>query len=335
MTTLVALSTKDAIVMGCDSLASETHPFVSVYDLVEFFDINNNFNLKLNKRGKPLLKNFDQIYNITQPIPYDHMTHVSKLFSLYPLEMGVMMAGIVSIGDRTVKNLIAEFKKSDPAFNVKSRTTNYTVNSVATRLLQFIMSYYDREHQPDRAKPELELIIAGYDKRKQIPSILRIKVHENKIEPTVNDFGIVFGAQMREIQRIVFGTDPTNKIKIAIRGEKLLEKYHRLLSKHLKANNISINLPRPSVYANKLFFFDNWDLDGFEADWDDFSEQNAIECVDFFTNIMIKSQQFSSRLPTVGGEVHIALITKSEGFKFISREELRHGEHIVEISGGP
>ena len=46
-------------------------------------------------------------------------------------------------------------------------------------------------------------------------------------------------------------------------------------------------------------------------------------------NIMIKSQQFSEGMPTVGGEVHIALITKSAGFRFISREEYCHEEHYI------
>ena len=76
-------------------------------------------------------------------------------------------------------------------------------------------------------------------------------------------------------------------------------------------------------------FSDGWELDGFNANWGDFSEQNAIECVDFFVNIMTKSQQFSEGMPTVGGEVHIALITKVKGFQFIPKEEFNHGGHFI------
>ena len=76
-------------------------------------------------------------------------------------------------------------------------------------------------------------------------------------------------------------------------------------------------------------FSGGWDLEGFNANWGDFSEQNAIECVNFFVNIMIKSQQFSYGMPTVGGEVHIALITKKDGFRFISKEEYHHEGHFV------
>ena len=37
MTTLVALSTKDSLVMGCDSLGTVTTPAVNPWDLRSFF----------------------------------------------------------------------------------------------------------------------------------------------------------------------------------------------------------------------------------------------------------------------------------------------------------
>ena len=63
---------------------------------------------------------------------------------------------------------------------------------------------------------------------------------------------------------------------------------------------------------------------------EEFSEQNAIDCVDFFLRIMIESQSVSSRLPTVGGNVHIAVIRK-DGFHPVSKEVWRHGSYEVNI----
>lgn len=337
MTTLVALSTKDALVMGCDSLASATAPFIDPSDLMQFFDSDNEFTLRLDDNGQPLLQSFEQVYVQARHIPFDHMTHVSKLFSLAPLEMGVMTAGAVSIGDRTVKSLINEFKTRDNAFNQKRRPTNYTVRSIGQRLLNFIDDFYVNEYSENMDKPELELIIGGYDKQKQTPSIYRIKLPECEVEDTIGDnFGIVFGGQMREIQRIVFGCDYDNKNKILFRSVELLHRYRELLSTSLNSHGITAELPPPEDFAEQLSIYsDGWDLDGFIAEWGDFSEQNAIECVDFFIDIMIKSQQFSSRLPTVGGEVHIALVTKTDKFRFVSREELRHKEHVISISEQP
>lgn len=332
MTTLVALSTKDALVMGCDSLGSVSKDLVDPHDLVDFFDPQDDWKLKKDSDGNPLLKDIGQITELTESIPYDHMTHVTKLCSLDPLPMGIMTAGVTSIGDRTIRSLLSEFKQNDRAFSTKRAPTNYTVRSIGDRIKQFIYQRYQAEYPEDRFRPALEFIIGGYDKQSPIPSIYRIYIEKNELKESIRDFGIVFGGQMQEIQRIVFGSDIHNKYKIIDRSNYLLNKYHELLSRHLQDRGISEQLPQADTYGDVLrFFSDDYDLDGFDARWGDFSEQNAIECVDFFINIMVKSQQFSSRIPTVGGDIHIALITKEKGFRYISGEELQHGEHFVEL----
>lgn len=331
MTVLVALGTKDSLVMGCDSLGSTTKRLVDPFDLLHYFNHKDEFKLKLDKEGKPTLSNFSDIYNKAQIVPFNHMTHMTKIFSLEPLKMGIMTTGIVSIGERTIKSLISEFKSKEKAFSSKVRTTNYTVNSISKRLLTFINKNYLKIYGDKNIKPVLELMVGGYDKQKQIPSIYRIYVHENKTEEAIKDFGIAFGGQMQEIQRIVFGTDVANKMKIVDRMINRLNLYHSLLEDFFKKNKIAVKIPKPIEFKKELNPSEDWDLDGFDANWGDFSEQNAIECVNFFVNIMIKSQQFSNSMPTVGGNVHIALITKEKGFRFISREEYEHEGYMTPI----
>jgi hypothetical protein len=226
MTTLVALSTKDSLVMGCDSLASVTKPLVDPWDLREFFD--DDFKIKTDAEGKPILNSFMQIYDKKREIPSDHMTHVSKLFSLKPLPMGIMIAGITSIGNRTIKSLISEFKRTDKAFIGERLPTNFTTRSIGERIKQFIWKHYSNEYPEDGARPPLEFLIGGYDKQSPIPSIYRIYIHKNELKATIKDFGIVFGGQMQEIQRIVFGSDIENKYKMIDRSALLLSTYHEL-----------------------------------------------------------------------------------------------------------
>lgn len=326
MTTLVALNTKDALVMGCDSLGSMMKKLVDPYSLIgDFFDPKNNWKLKVDKNGKPILKEYNDIYKKSQLIPYDQMTHVTKMFSLSPLEMGVMVSGITSIEDRTIKSLINEFKSNETAFNEKVRPTNYTVKSIGTKLLSYIYKFYKKAFLSKSIPgPPLEFMIGGYDKQKRIPTIYRIYVDRNKLELPIKYFGIVFGGQMLEIQRIVFGIDPWNVAKLIARVNELFDKYHDFLQDFLKKLGITVEIPLANTYKDELNLLNNWEFDGFIANWGDFSEQNAIECVNFFVEIMIRSQQFSSMMPTVGGSVHIGLITKEEGFRFISREEYEH-----------
>lgn len=331
MTTLVALATKDAIVMGCDSLGTVTKDLVDPFDLVhDFFDPENDWNLKTDGEGKPILKSFGDIYKKAQQIPYNQMTNVGKMISLKPLAMGIMTTGIDSIGNRTIRSLINEFK-------IKSTLASFgdcTVKDIADKVLEFINGYYQTEFAALKSKPYLELMIGGYGKQGPFPAIFRILVHQNKAEATFSEgalFGIAFGGQMQEIQRIVFGTDNSNRLKLLVRTGQLFEKYRGFLQQFLKEKGVEIELSSFEKYTDDLYLFQNWDLDGFDAEWGDFSEQNAIECVNFFVEIMIKSQQFSSRLPTVGGNVHIALITKETGFKFISREELIHEGYSTKV----
>jgi hypothetical protein len=333
MTTLVALATKDALVMGCDSLASVTRNLIDPMALVEYFDGNQNWTLKMDKNGQPLLNDWYKLYAKAEVIPYSNMTHVTKIFSLSPLPIGILTTGIASIGQRTVKSLINEFKSGN-TFSYKKGGYR-PIKAISSQLLKFLWNHYCAEFSNASNRPVLEFVIGGYNSKSPIPVIYRIKVNENKVEDTISDFGIVFGGQMDEIQRIVFGTNGFNKLRIVERSGFILEKYHQILLQYLKDQQINIDLPDPSKFIPELGFFnDGWDLLGFNANWGDFSEQNAIECVDFFINIMIKSQQFSSRMPTVGGEVHIGLVTKVDGFRYVSREELSHAGHAIQLEEG-
>ncbi len=306
--------------MGCDSLGSVTRPFVDPLDLMDYFERTaHGFEQKVDSNNKPIMS-IDDIFNKTRDIPYNHMTYVDKLFSLEPLPMGIMITGIASIGDYTIKNLINQFMGKEPIFKNKGKSKNYTVSSIANKILKFMKTHYDAEYGSGQTKQSLEMMIGGYDLQKHIPTVLRIHVHENKVEKTLKDFGIVFGGQMTEIQRIVFGTDDFNRLKLMVRSDKILNTYYDEVTTFLRNNNISIDIPKPDT-KNKHNFFQGWDINGFDAFWGDFSEKNAIECVKFFIDVMVKTQLFSDTMPTVGGDIHLAKITKAEGFKFCYQEK--------------
>ncbi|MCS4542344.1 MAG: hypothetical protein HY929_08560 [Euryarchaeota archaeon] len=333
MTTLVALSTKDALVLGCDSLGSRTRRVIDPGDLIDFFNLDDKeFPLKLDKDGKPLLKSFNEVYLRSVSTPVEHMTHMAKLFLLEPLKIGIMLTGITSIGERTIKSLVEEFKTKKIKL-IKSKS--YTVKDIAEKILEHILLYYEKEYPDEKSRPELELILGGYGKKEVLPEIYRIKLPVKNIELQLGSqgesrFGIVFGGQMKEIQRIVFGTDYGNTLELRKRHIELLKKYREKIMELLKSNSITFQIPEFSKdeLSELDIFTKDWKLEGFEANWGDFSEQNAIECVDFFVNIMIKSQQFGGGMPTVGGEVHIALITKDKA-RFVSKEEYYHSGHFT------
>ena len=335
MTTLVALASKDALVMGTDSLGTVTRQLLDPLDLLECFDPNDNFKLKVDDQGKPLLDNFSILMEQAQAVPYNQLSNVSKLFDLSPLPMGVMFTGTTSIGNRTIGKLVSEFKEKEPAFNADAEPSNYAVRVVGDRLLQALSQLYASTYPLPYDRPELELIIGGYDKLNYLPSLYRIDVREDTIVEIFSSdspFGVAFGGQKDWIQRIVFGTDENNQVSLAERVHDLLVDYHHKISAAVADAEIAFEVPHPDSWGDELNLFNSWGLHGLDANIADFSEQNAIDCVDFFIEIMIRAQAVSSQLPTVGGDINVAVIRK-DGFRFVSRQEWRHRDHSIMIPG--
>ena len=327
MTTLIALASKHALVMGADSLGTLTKPMVDPLRLWEYFDPDNGFKLQLDEAGNPLLNSIGQLVEETEHVPYNQLLHVNKLFKLGTLPVGVMFTGISSVGERTVRSIVSEFVNADSGVK-RGGKANYTVKTLAERFLLLSRKYYEEAYEDAHFKPDLELLVAGYDRNVEFPTIVRVDVRQNSVscQFAPGEFGVAFGGQMDWIQRIVFGTDTRNRVNLIARTRELLQQYRGALIEHLRPYGIN-DLPPPRP---EMALFEDWDLDGLEANWEEFSEQNAIDCVDFFLRIMIGSQDVSSRLPTVGGNVHIAVIRK-DGFYPVTREVWTHEDHAVPI----
>lgn len=325
MTTLVALSTKDAIIMGCDSLATSTKMLIDPEHFLSTYFDDQTGELLLDD-GKPILNDFDKVLGLASHVPYNHMSHMDKLFNLKPLPLGVMFTGITSIGDRTIKSLLQDFVENDKAFD--PATSNYTVKTVADRLLKYFREHYESRHKNTLSefRPGLELILGGYDKNGPLPKIAKIDVKEN-ITEIQDAFGPVFGGQSREIQRIVYGIDVDGYFELEARHFSALNEFaeETLLHNGLKDGKLPKQEPKHRLLAPGRIL----NLNRLDAQWGDFSEQNAIDCVTYFINIMIQVQRFSSQMPTVGGDVHVAMINRDVGFKFISKEEYSHENHTV------
>ena len=321
--------------MGTDSLATVTRRLVDPLDLSEYFDANNEFKIRVDDQGKPILDNLLSIMEQAQSVPYNQLGNVLKLFDLSPFPMGAMFTGVTSIGDRTIGKMLSEFKEREGASAPGSEQSNYTVRSLGDRLREFLRQYYASIYPQAHMQPELELIIGGYDKLSHLPSLYRIDVREDtivEIFSVESPFGVAFGGQNDWIQRIVFGTDQDNQVRLAQRAQDLLLEYHRLISEAIVNAGITFEVPGPDSWGDELKLFNSWNLNGLDANIADFSEQNAIDCVDFFIEIMIRVQAVSSRLPTVGGDINIAVIRK-DGFRFVSRQEWRHRDHSIRIPG--
>jgi hypothetical protein len=159
MTTLVAVNTRDTIVMGSDSLGTVTKQIVDPGDLAGYFEKDRDFKIKLGPDGTPLLNDWSRIMQKSQTVPCNYYAHVEKIFPLAPLDMGVMCSGVGALGDRSLKSLIREFSLRDETLKLKG--SDYTLFTVGEQLLQFLWAHYRQAFPDGQPHPDLELMLCG------------------------------------------------------------------------------------------------------------------------------------------------------------------------------
>ena len=107
--------------------------------------------------------------------------------------------------------------------------------------------------------------------------------------------------------------------------------YHEKIQHWLRENGHQVDIPPPQFDGGSggIFADDFGGVRGIFSDIRSLSEQAGINFVEFLIATMINAQDFSDRIPTVGGQIHVAIITPSQGFKWISKEEFKFQNHSV------
>lgn len=333
MTTTISLATRDCIVLGCDSLATSIRPFLDPFRLIDHF-FEQSGEIKNGPDGKPILQKTSQLSAFLQNVPQDQLPNVTKLFQLEPLPIGLLFSGASGLGDLSVKNLVNSFL-TDASF-APFKQSSPLVKQVADAFYTFVTNIYNQAYGnlPDTFKPTMEVLLSGYSAGSHKPEIFRLvfsATPENKVEIKQGEYNIVFSGQFDVIQRVVRGIDFQSYLNLNDKSAKILKIYRDQLMDFIAKNNIQLALPDPDMNDQKLQIFANdfGGIRGLNSDSASLSEQAAINFVEFLVDTMIKAQQFSGSIPTVGGDIHIAIITKANGFVWISKEEYVFRGHAV------
>src|SRR5207245_2090124 len=138
------------------------------------------------------------------------------------------------------------------------------------------------------------------------------------------EFNVIFGGQYDVIQRVVRGIDWASYLALRDRVAKALGDYHDELLGQVQEIYPDLEIPKPKFRTDEkynIFGEDQGGVTRIFSDVGSLSEQAGIDLVYFLIDVMIKAQEFSSSIATVGGKIHIGLLTKSKSLKMISREE--------------
>tara|TARA_R110002126_G_scaffold13356_2_gene58082 strand:+ start:1133 stop:2158 length:1026 start_codon:yes stop_codon:yes gene_type:complete len=336
MTTTLSFATRDCVVIGCDSLATTIRPMIDPYNFInKFLDIDDKGTISLTKNedGSETLTKISDIVNFIEDVPYNQQTNVTKIYKVNGTKVGVLFAGIAAIGEMSVKNIIDDFtEEKDISKYIKE--SSVTVHGIATRLRGFIKSLYDSSFKDLQYKPVMEIVVSGYSEKYNKPEIHKITFqNDGKVDINQSckrgEYKIVFGGQYDIIERIVHGIDYNTFRNYTQLLHSILADYQNSIQEILNKEKVSINIPKAENIdsTSELIKERFWSGVGFSMA--NFSEQAAIDFVEFLVQVMIKSQQFSSQLPTVGGQIHMAIITKSGGFRWLSKEEYTFQNNTV------
>ncbi len=328
MTTTISVATNNCIVIGCDSLGTISIPSVRSWELNNLL-FDEDGNSKTDELGMPIRLTKEMLESLSRSLPTNQMPSVTKIFPLADkVDAGLLFAGLASLGNKSLRTIIGEFIES-------AEFKNWKREGCIMGLTKCLAKHINAEYKSADEWASMEIIVSGYSKSCREPEINKVliaRAQEPKIseENKRGEFKVVFGGQFDVIQRVVDGIDLQGWGVFVQQAEIALNKYRAKLTETLSQNGYTEPLPKHGEYGDIIEFFEfPFAFAKLSSEVRFFSEQAAIDFVEFLVELMIKSQQFSDQIPTVGGDIHIGLIIASEGFKWISKEHYKSREHSV------
>lgn len=339
MTINVALVTSEALILGCDSVASVTKFLVDPF--ANGFATDADGDHMKDANGNLLVP-----FSGGEEYVVDTIQGVSKLFKIYDRDNCVaaaVTAGLGTIGGRTIRNLADEF------FAVQKSQVEpmKTIETVARRFLKFVREAYvcDREETnvPEEYWPELEFLLGGFDANQQNATLCRISVKGNDFavvySPTSDPkTGLAWGGQSEHVERLLNGYDS----QIPPAAEQIVtgafDDYRRELQiimvdtvqgiaeRHEISLTDELDVELPPPPSVKI----PWSLAQSPFGFANIPIQDSVNFVSFLVNAQSAMQRFSRGIATVGGRTHIALLRRGGE---ASVEQLNEPEIIHQFTG--
>lgn len=330
MTINIALLTSEALVMGCDSIASTTSRMIDPFKIDWKRDEKGGF--AVDENGKFLLSfSSDDI----KPVVTDVIGGATKMFVLSEEPPVVAVtAGVAKLNEKTMSVLANEFRAK-----LKIRTKKLTaVDTIAKSFLKFVRKEYD-EHYKDESILEIlrdgpQFLIGGYGRTDSFPSLYRVIVAQNHIGCyfPCGQFGMAWNGQSESVERIIRGYDGTLKELIETSVDRIFEEHRtqmseatlRILSAVLTKLKVELPDDVDTTLPTKVRTQLPWDDVKVAVDYGNMSSQNAVDFVAWLVMIQSGQNKFAVGLPTVGGRTHIGVVTKADGFRMIGEPQLAH-----------
>ncbi|HXW27050.1 MAG TPA: hypothetical protein VEK73_20065 [Xanthobacteraceae bacterium] len=335
MTVNIGLITSDAVILGCDSVASTTSHFLDPFSNNVPWQKDEKGKFTRTKEGKYTLTfDFDDI----QPVVTNAWGGITKLFEIHPspTPMVAVTAGLAKLSERPIASWAAEFCAQHSA------RTRHLVNVevIARSFLKFIREKYEKHYEtsklPEPLKEGPEFIVGGYGRDDHFPSLFRLDVHRNTIlkhfGPGAGATGVAWNGQADAVERFIRGYDAILQRKISETIRTALGKHNLDTTQYITAtiNAVldklqaqmpdGINISVPELKEISL----DWSEFAIDLDYANLPLQEAVNFVAFLVLLQDGKSRFARGVPTVGGRTHIGVITKDKGFRMLNEPDVTH-----------
>lgn len=332
MTINVALVTNEALILGCDSIASTTRYYLDPAKIMLRDDQGNGIT---DADGKWQAR-FE--YSDLSEIVTNAWGGVQKMFMLCGgnqndhTTVAAVTSGLATLLDRTMNNFAGEFRN-----RMEMRAPRCTsVQQVVDEFLAFMGGKYDEEFNNPaeivELRPDIEFLVGGYGLNDALPSLFRVKLKDKSkaliYSPDGDKTGLAWAGQANTVQRILRGYDAYLAWQL---GEKLTNLYSSMSEATLRiVREIlqALNAQMPEGIDSDLP--DKPDLEGIfkshrlDIDYQNMPLQDAVDFVAYLVNLESGKNKFVRGIPTVGGRTHVGIMTRGEGFRFLNPPTLTH-----------
>jgi hypothetical protein len=330
MTINIGLVTSDAVILGCDSVASTTGHFIEPFGM----------NWEADPGGVAGAYSIKFTYSDFKPIVTNAWGGVTKLFEIHPPPTPVVAvtAGLAKLNDRPIASVARDF------YVPHQRRDKHLVRVevIARKFLEFMRNEYAQHYHgsnlPDQLKEGPEFLVGGYGRDDDFATIYRLNVQHNTI---IEEFGpvgrhgrtgLAWNGQSDAVERFIRGYNYEARLTIDGTIGKRLKEFNTNNTKYVTEtiNDILSKLGKPmpdgiTISVPELPKIDlDWDDFRIDLDYANLPLQEAVNFVAFLVKLQGGRSRFARGVPTVGGRTHIGVITKDKGLRMLNEPELTH-----------
>lgn len=331
MTVNIGLVTSDALVLGCDSVASSSEYLLDPFSLI----------WEQGPDGKPL-EGPDGKWSVRfaredfRQIVTNAWGGVTKMFEIHPSPSPVVAvtAGLAKLNERPIASLANEFFAG-----VRDRKRKLVrIEVICDQFLQFMRKKYIEHYRDSKLDEQFrdgpEFLIGGFGRDDAFPSIHRLSVQANtvKAEFAGGNSGVAWNGQSDAVERFIRGYDGNLKHHIDRRVLAAVKGHSTKMQQYVTGlvNQIldSLQEELPPGIAIELPEVDNlglnWEQFFVPIDYANIPLQEAVSFVAALVMTQASKSRFARGVATVGGRTHIGVVTKQRGFEILNEPALTH-----------